>query len=113
MVLDGDASGACAPQLSKAEVQAVEDFSEIDKALASPPMRACNLATFLGWPFATHDLVRTKRGASWRGRVVGFYRTSLTEFGVAVESLHEPGSVHIYNADQLEKWDGDDTQKRA
>ncbi len=32
----------------------------------------------------------------WTGLVVGFYSTSLTPIGYAIESENEPGSVQIY-----------------
>lgn len=46
--------------------------------------------------------VRKTKGSSWQGRVVGYYRTSLTPVGVAVESEREPGSVQIYPLHALE-----------
>lgn len=42
------------------------------------------------------------RGSSWTGRVVGYYRTSLTRTGYCVESENEPGSVQIYPASALQ-----------
>jgi hypothetical protein len=36
------------------------------------------------------------KGSSWTGRVVGFYSTSFTPEGYAIESENEPGSVQIY-----------------
>ena len=50
--------------------------------------------------------VHKPRGASWQGRVVGFYSTSLTPEGYAVESENEPGSVQIYPAAALERVEG-------
>ena len=52
--------------------------------------------------FALGDRVRKKKGSSWQGRVVGFYSTSLTPVGYAVESEREPGSVQIYPESALE-----------
>lgn len=46
--------------------------------------------------FCLHQRVEKIRGASWRGQIVGFYRTSLTPVGYCVESEREPGSVQIY-----------------
>lgn len=40
--------------------------------------------------------VTKTKGSSWTGRVVGFYSTTLTPIGYAVESENEPGSVQIY-----------------
>lgn len=52
------------------------------------------------WSYGTR--VRKKRGSSWQGRVVGFYSTSLTPEGYAVESEREPGNVQIYPYAALE-----------
>jgi dihydrofolate reductase (trimethoprim resistance protein) len=53
--------------------------------------------------FKLGDRVRKTKGSSWQGRVVGFYSTSLTPEGHAVESEREPGSVQIYPGSALEK----------
>lgn len=42
------------------------------------------------------DSVTKTKGSSWTGKVVGYYSTSLTTNGYAVESLTEKGSVQIY-----------------
>ena len=55
------------------------------------------------WRFAIGDHVRKMKGSSWQGRVVGFYSTSFTPRGVAVESEREPGSVQIYPEAALER----------
>ena len=57
--------------------------------------------------FALGDQVAKISGSSWHGRIVGWYSTSLTPEGYAVESDHEPGSVQIYPAVALRlvnKW---------
>lgn len=46
--------------------------------------------------------VRKKKGSAWQGRIVGFYSTSLTPIGYAVESEREIGSVQIYPQNALE-----------
>ena len=46
--------------------------------------------------FSLGDRVSKTKGSSWTGLVVGFYSTSLTPIGYAVESENEPGSVQIY-----------------
>ncbi len=56
-----------------------------------------------GWKFEMGDEVRKIKGAQWRGKVVGFYSSSLTEMGYAVESGWEEGSVQIYPESALEK----------
>ena len=55
------------------------------------------------WMMGTR--LRKKKGSSWQGRVVGFYSTSLTPEGYAIESEREPGSVQIYPAGALEEID--------
>lgn len=50
------------------------------------------------------DTVCKKSGATWHGVIVGFYQTSLTTYGYAVESLYEKGSVQIYPQSALEDW---------
>ncbi len=52
--------------------------------------------------FRYGDRVRKRTGASWQGRVVGWYSASRTPRGVAVESEREPGSVQIYPEVALE-----------
>jgi dihydrofolate reductase (trimethoprim resistance protein) len=54
--------------------------------------------------FKLHDPVQKKSGASWRGKVVGFYATGLTPRGYCVESANEPGSVQIYPEAALVEW---------
>lgn len=46
--------------------------------------------------FSEGQRVEKIKGSSWRGRVVGFYSTTLTPIGYCVESEREPGSVQIY-----------------
>lgn len=46
--------------------------------------------------FRMGERVTKTKGSSWTGRVVGYYSTSLTPIGVAIESENEPGSVQIY-----------------
>ena len=52
--------------------------------------------------FSLGDRVTKTKGSSWTGLVVGFYSTSLTPIGYAVESENEPGSVQIYPESALE-----------
>lgn len=52
--------------------------------------------------FRRGQRVRKTKGASWQGRVVGFYSTTLTPIGYAIESEREPGSVQIYPQNALE-----------
>lgn len=55
--------------------------------------------------FRMGDSVQKKTGSKWRGRVVGFYSSTMTAEGYAVESdLHE-GSVQIYPVAALERSD--------
>lgn len=46
--------------------------------------------------------VRKKTGAAWQGRIVGWYSTSQTPRGYAVESEVHHGSVQIYPEAALE-----------
>ena len=52
--------------------------------------------------FRLGDRVKKRHGASWQGRIVGFYSTKLTHAGYAVESEREVGSVQIYPEAALE-----------
>lgn len=60
------------------------------------------------WPadasFQMGDYAAKKGRASWRGKIVGWYRTDLTALGYAIESHYEPGSVQIYPATAIEPW---------
>jgi dihydrofolate reductase (trimethoprim resistance protein) len=62
------------------------------------------------WPtdaqFQCGALVQKKGRASWRGKIVGWYRTEVTALGYAVESAFEPGSVQIYPETALLPWGG-------
>jgi hypothetical protein len=65
-----------------------------------------------GWPEGPYkfgDLVRKPSGSSWRGIVVGWYKTPKTALGYAVASVFEPNAVQIYPATALQPWDGDST----
>lgn len=53
------------------------------------------------WPLGTR--VRKKSGSEWSGNVVGYYSTSLTPKGIAVESEIHEGSVQIYPCKAMEK----------
>lgn len=55
------------------------------------------------WKFKYGEKVQKKSGSNWHGTVVGFYTSSLTERGYAVESLLEDGAVQIYPEKALEK----------
>jgi hypothetical protein len=48
--------------------------------------------------FRIGDRVTKIKGSQWTGRIVGFYSTTLTPEGYAVESETEIGSVQIYPA---------------
>lgn len=54
--------------------------------------------------FKHGQTVRKSRGSQWHGTVVGWYATTLTPEGYAVESATEKGSVQIYPAAALEPW---------
>ncbi len=46
--------------------------------------------------YSLGDRVKKVSGAEWEGIVCGFYVSSLTEIGYAVESETHKGSVQIY-----------------
>lgn len=52
--------------------------------------------------FAIGTRVRKKHGASWHGRVCGYYSITLTPIGVAVVSEREHNSVQVYPEAALE-----------
>ena len=52
--------------------------------------------------FKLGDRVRKKKGSQWQGKVVGFYKTTLTPEGYCIESETEKGSVQIYPVQALE-----------
>lgn len=52
--------------------------------------------------FAIGTRVRKRSGASWQGRVCGYYSTLLTPIGIAVVSEREKGSVQIFPEAALE-----------
>ena len=55
--------------------------------------------------FHLGNMVLKTRGSQWHGGIVGFYSTSLTTIGYAVESATEKGSVQIYPEAALEAWE--------
>lgn len=64
------------------------------------------------WQWRMGDRVRKKKGASWHGRVVGFYSTAMTPAGYCVESEREPGSVQLYPEVALELVPEDNRDER-
>ena len=60
------------------------------------------------WPsdakFQMGDYAAKKGLGSWRGKIVGWYRTDSTSLGYAIESYFEPGSVQIYPETAIEIW---------
>ena len=66
-----------------------------------------SVALPLGLPsnatFRLGERVRKRSGADWQGHVVGWYCTSLTPEGYAVESESHAGSVQIYPVAALER----------
>jgi hypothetical protein len=55
--------------------------------------------------FQLGERVKKIKGSWWHGTVVGTYSTQLTPEGYCVESWYEAGSVQIYPAAALEKWE--------
>jgi dihydrofolate reductase (trimethoprim resistance protein) len=64
---------------------------------------ACALGLPANATFRLGERVRKKSGAAWQGHVVGWYCTSLTPEGYAVESESHAGSVQIYPVAALER----------
>ena len=68
--------------------------------------RMLNEAVWIGFlrecAFGFGDVVRKRSGSAWEGRIVGFYSTRLTPFGVCVESASHPVSVQIYPVAELD-----------
>ena len=71
--------------------------NELRRILRSNPMNTENPT------FALGDHVKKKSGSEWEGVVVGWYSTTLTPEGYAVESSSHKGSVQIYPVGALEK----------
>ncbi len=63
---------------------------------------------FTDGKFKLGDLVEKTKGSNWHGVVVGFYSTTLTPEGYAVESIFERGSVQIYPASTLKRLEPND-----
>ena len=55
------------------------------------------------WRYQLGDRVTKTKGSAWTGRVVGFYSTTLTPEGYAIESDTETGSVQIYPVGALKE----------
>ena len=55
-----------------------------------------------GWRWGIGTRLRKIKGSSWQGPVVGFYTTTLTPRGYAVESERETNSVQLYPEAALE-----------
>lgn len=54
------------------------------------------------WKFKYGDPVKKIKGSEWEGFIVGFYSSSVTDRGYAVESNQHVGSVQIYPEAALE-----------
>lgn len=74
-------------------------FEEVPAETGFEP-RGCPMPAACSCPprgkFALGQRVYKPKGSSWQGKIVGFYSTTLTPIGYAVESEREPGSVQIY-----------------
>lgn len=67
-----------------------------DRTTETPLYATPQPAPATGGKFKLGDRVTKTKGSKWTGRVVGFYSTTLTAIGYAVESETETGSVQIY-----------------
>lgn len=52
--------------------------------------------------YRLHTRLKKKTDSEWEGHVVGFYSTTLTAEGYAIESKEHKGSVQIYPVSALE-----------
>jgi dihydrofolate reductase (trimethoprim resistance protein) len=84
-----------------AKLAAKGDMGQISKVVGSQNER--QLKQPEPTTFGLGDRVRKKSGAAWQGCVVGWYSTTLTPEGYAVESEAHPGSVQIYPVAALER----------
>lgn len=87
--------------------QNADEADEFGNAQAAEALRlaAFELRATLSAPqgkFRMGDLVKKSTGSEWVGRVVGWYSTTMTPEGYAVESEAHAGSVQIYPAKALE-----------
>lgn len=89
-------------QVTIDEIQLRYDAIILNNIIVSKPFRDENFQWPAG-PFSLGDRVRKRSGSSWQGHIVGFYSTTLTPIGYAVESEREKGAVQIYQASALEK----------
>jgi hypothetical protein len=79
-----------------------KELDRLEQALAKVQAERDAIAQAKGFDsFEMGEMVEKKSGSNWHGRVVGFYSTSLTGEGYAIESVNEPGSVQIYPAKAL------------
>lgn len=106
-----NAPAGVAEQAEAAALLIAAAVNELPRLLADSDELAAlraRVAQEQAWPashttFAFGDHVRKKRGSRWQGRVVGWYSTTLTSEGYAIESDTEQGSVQIYPASALER----------
>jgi len=73
-----------------------EDQWKTSERLLNAAVITAPQAPATGGKFKLGDRVTKTKGSKWTGRVVGFYSTTLTAIGYAVESETETGSVQIY-----------------
>lgn len=78
------------PAVCKVFAEKAYDLAAAIRSLPQPAPAEDARAFHLG------DCVTKLKGSAWTGKVVGFYSTTLTPEGYAVESENEPGSVQIY-----------------
>lgn len=94
--------------------EAQERVLKIRGSLDTPGFEACveaELALMQGKYILNQRLKKTK-GSSWRGRVCGYYSTTLTPVGYCIESENEPGSVQLYPETALEPMDDENHNSR-
>lgn len=87
----------------------LDGMRRVHKVLKSKPslpplvVKETNNMDTTNWKYQLGDNVRKIKGSDWEGFVVGFYKSSHTPCGYAVESSYHYGSVQIYPENALEK----------
>ncbi len=95
---DSVAAEADAAHIARLDPDTVRELVRLARIGAdAPAIRAAALGCGAG-QFRIGDRVTKIKGSQWTGRIVGFYSTTLTPEGYAVESETEIGSVQIYPA---------------
>jgi hypothetical protein len=82
------------------ELDIVNAIRNADNAVEA--IRILREHTEKNYKYKMGDRVQKISGGNWHGHVVGFYSTSLTPIGYAIESEREEGSVQLYPEKAIE-----------